>query len=292
MTKRKFCLIVNPYAGNGEAIRVLKQVEQTLKVLPIDFHIVISKDVADAQTHALNAVNQGEYVAVLGGDGSASTIAEALRNQHGTLAIIPAGRGNDFARMLKYPQDPIEACRILAYGQEKVVDMGQANEKPFLGICSLGFDSIANKIANQTTIIKGRAVYIYAALRALFQYQPALFHITIDGKKHEYTAYTIAVANSQCYGGGMFLAPNASIEDELLDIVIIGAIPKHRLLFNLPRVFKGTHINEPNVTVLRGRNVHIEAEPQYMAFADGDAVCSSPLNIQVLPKSLRVLVPN
>jgi len=116
--------------------------------------------------------------------------------------------------------------------------------------------------------------------------------VTIDGKEYPHTGYTVAVANSQCYGGGLYLSPQSSIQDGLLDVVFLGDIKKYRMIQNIPRLFKGTHINEPGFSVVSGRHIQIETETQYTAYADGDAVQSSPVDIRVLPKSLRVLVPN
>lgn len=291
MTQRSFCILVNPTAGNGRTMQVLKSVEETLARLPLKFRTVITTTIAEAQNTAQEAINQGEYIAILGGDGTARGIAGIVNKMQGVLALLPAGRGNDIFRMLKVPLDPIAACQILAYGSETQIDMACVNDQPFLGICSLGFDSIAAQLANNARLIKGRAVYLYGGLRTLWGWKAIKFNVNIDGSAFEHVGYTVAVANSQVYGGGMQLAPNASIQDGLLDIVLIGKVPKIRMLVNMPRIFKGTHTNEPGFKIIRGRSVTIETDPQFTIFADGDAISAPPASITVMPSALRVLVP-
>lgn len=291
MPKRKICVLVNPAAGNGRAQSILKLVENRLKELSVDFRIIITRDIADARSRALEASGAGEYVAVMGGDGTVSEIAGVLRNLQGTLGLIPGGRGNDFARMLGYPLEPLQACEVLARGQELVVDMGLVNHKPYLSICSLGFDSLANQIANDTNLIKGRAVYLYAGLRALLQWKPAVFIVTIDGREYRHTGYSVAVANSRCYGGGMYLSPSSSLMDGLLEVVMLGDVNKFHLIRYIPRLFNGTLKHEQGYKVIQGRHVHIRTEQAMTAYADGDAVQSAPVEISVLPQSLRVLAP-
>ncbi len=274
-----------------EQYKTLKQAEKYLTRLPVNFRTVLTKNIADAQQHAADAVSKGEYIAVIGGDGSINAITPILKNSNGVLAVIPAGRGNDFARMLNYPLNTAGACEVLAYGKEITIDMGLANQKPFLNICSIGFDSLANTIASQTKLITGAAVYVYAGLRALYHWQALDFKVTVDGKDYAHRGYNVAVANSQCYGGGLYLSPHSSIHDGLLEVILLSDIKKHRLIANIPRLFKGTHINEPGFTILTGKKIRIETNTPYAAYADGEKLQCSPIDIEVLPNSLRVLVP-
>lgn len=291
MIKNKVCLLVNPYAAQGLSLRVLKKIEATLTRLKINFETVLAHNISQAQKLAQDAANSDEYIFVLGGDGTLRIVAEVVQYTEAVVSIIPCGRGNDFARILNIPIDPVAACVALAEGVIKIIDMGEVNRKPYLSICSLGFDSIANEIANRTKFIPGRAIYIYAGLRALMHWQPTTFHVEIDDTSFDHVGYTVAVANSKCYGGGMQLAPNASINDGYLDVVLIGDISKFRMLVNFPRVFRGTHITEPGFRMIRAKHVYIEADSKFTVFADGDPVSPPPANIRVLPNALRVLVP-
>jgi diacylglycerol kinase family enzyme len=135
-------------------------------------------------------------------------------------------------------------------------------------------------------------VYAYGALRALLGWQPARFRVTLDhGEAREVTGYYVAVANSKAYGGGMLLAPDASLQDGLLDVVIIGEVPKLRFLRLLPTVFKGEHVRQPNVQILRAGCVEVSADRPFTMYADGDPIAQLPATVRALPAALRAMVP-
>lgn len=289
MLKRNFCILVNPHANDGRATRIMPTVIDTLQNLGATFRCIISQDIAHAQATAEEAIKQGECLVAVGGDGTLRAIVEVVQRLQGTLAIIPAGRGNDFAKMLRIPTDPIGACQLLIDGKEKRVDIGSVNEQFFLTICTVGFDSVANEIANQTKWIRSRLVYVYGALKALIHWQPVTFHLEIDGKPLEHIGYTVSVANTRNYGGGLNLAPDASLQDGIFDIVLVGAITKFRILMNIPKVFFGKHVNEPGFTILRGKNIRIDTDQKYGIYADGDFICKPPGMISIVPAALRVI---
>lgn len=291
MIEKKVCLLVNPYAANGQPVRMLKKIEATLTRLHINFYTFVINSIPEAQKLAREAADNDEYIFILGGDGTLRVIAEVLTYTKTVIAIIPCGKGNDFARVLNIPIDPIAACEALVNGVDKVIDMAEVNHKPYLSICSLGFDSVANEIANRTNFISGRAIYAYAGLLALISWKPATFYVQTDETSFEHVGYTVAVANSKCYGGGMLLAPNASITDGYLDVILIGNVSKTRMLVNFPRIYRGTHINEPGFKMIRAKFVHIETDSKYTIFADGDPIAPPPADVRILPRALRVLVP-
>ncbi len=134
-------------------------------------------------------------------------------------------------------------------------------------------------------------VYVYAALRALRGWRHANWHVVIDGEPRSFRGYSVAVANSGVFGGGMYLVPDASLDDGLLDVVLTGEAPKRRFLANLPRVFKGTHVTSRNLTFLRGREIGFHADRPFRAYADGDPIAALPVTIRVVPRALKVLAP-
>lgn len=292
MNHKRFCILVNPFAGNGRALKVFKKVEAILSSLPIRFRSIITQDISMARLKAAEASARGEIVVTVGGDGSARAVAGVLHDCQGKLALIPAGRGNDLARMLKIPSNPIEACKLLPHAVLTAIDMASVDDQPFLGICSLGFDSLANKMANKTKLVRGSAAYLYSGIYTLCRWKPIKFNVTIDGVCFAHEGYTVAVANAQNYGGGLYLAPHASIQDGLLDVILIGCIPKWRMIRNIPRLFRGAHTQEPGFTVIQGKTVHIEADPQFTVFADGDAICAPPVTVKIMPAALQVLTPS
>jgi YegS/Rv2252/BmrU family lipid kinase len=289
---REVALVVNPSAGGGRAARVLPAVQARLRALGCSVETVTTRDLAHARRLAAEAARNGRVVATLGGDGLLGCVAGALREIPGAVVgILPGGRGNDFARVLGIPRDAEAACEVIAHGVPKAVDLATAADRTFIGIASLGFDSEANRIANTAPARLGQLVYVYGALRALAAWRPACFRVDVDGEHVQFTGWSVAAANSKAYGGGMLLAPDASLQDGALDVVIISRTSRLRYLRSLPKVFKGTHVSLPWVRVLRGAQVRVDADRPFVVYADGDPIGELPITFRALPGALQVLVP-
>lgn len=284
-------VICNPVAGGGRAIRHLPAAVEELERLDVEHRVVQTRDIDHARAEAVVAVEAGETVAALGGDGLLRPIAAVLRNTESALAILPGGRGNDLARVLGVPSDPVAAARLAVEGRERLIDVGTVDGEPYLGIASFGFDSECNRIANEAKLIRGNLVYLYSAVRALASWRPATFTVTVDGVPHEMTGYSVAVANSKAFGGGMMLAPQAELDDGLLDVVMIVQTSKLKYASGLPRVFKGTHLSNPSVHVLRGSRIELAADRDFEIYADGDPIGQVPALVEVESRCLRVVTP-
>lgn len=288
---RRFAVICNPAAGGGRALKRLPAAVAELERLGAEHRVVRTRDLEHARESARAAAEAGETVLAVGGDGLLRPIAAVLRHTDSALAIVPGGRGNDLARVLGVPRDPAAAARTAVEGRERTIDMATVDGEPYLGIASFGFDSDANRIANDARLVRGNVVYLYAALRALAAWRPARFTVTVGGERHELAGYSVAVANSQAYGGGMYLAPQASLDDGRLDVVAVGAGSKLRFLSKLPKVFRGTHLRDPSVSVFAGRVVEVASDRDFDIYADGDPVGRTPARIEVDAGALRVIVP-
>ena len=287
---RDLCLIVNPTAGAGRAAKLLGAVEAELRGMGLRFRVERTSSMEHARECSRRAAAAGEIVAAMGGDGLTGAVAGELRDGAGVLAVLPGGRGNDFARKLGIPSDPVAACALLR-GPERRIDLAAVGEGTYLGILSAGLDSDANRLANENTLPLGTAVYAYAALRALAAWKTAHWTVTIDGETREFDGYSVAVSNSGVYGSGMFLVPDARMDDGMLDVVLAEALPKRRYLANVPKVFKGMHVDEPGLTFLSGRRVSFHADRPFTAYADGDPIAELPATVEVVPGTLRVLAP-
>jgi len=193
--------------------------------------------------------------------------------------------------VLGIPTEPAAAARIAVEGRERMIDVARVDGRPFLGIASFGIDSDANRIANDARLVGGNVVYLYAALRALLSWRPAHFTVTVDGEREEITGYSVAMANSRAYGGGMYIAPEAELDDGDLDVVTLAGSSKLRCLRLLPKVFKGTHVRSPDVHVRRGSVVEVAADRPFEVYADGDPVGALPATVSVESRCLRVIVP-
>jgi YegS/Rv2252/BmrU family lipid kinase len=258
----------------------------------VEYTVEPTESLHHAEALGRAAAADARMAVAFGGDGMVAAVAEGIRAPRGLLGVLPGGRGNDFARVLGIPLEPVAACRVLVAGVARELDLGQVGTRTFVGIASCGFDSEANRIANQTRLVRGNLVYAYGALRALLGWQSARFRVTLDhGEAREVTGYSVAMANSKAYGGGMLLAPDASLQDGLLDVVIIGEVPKLRFLRLLPTVFKGEHVRQPNVQILRAGCVEVSADRPFTMYADGDPIAELPATVRALPAALRVMVP-
>ncbi len=288
----KLALIVNPAAGGGRARRALAEVQQELTRLGLEHRAELTRGLDHARELASVASAAGEVAVAFGGDGLVSAVAGALKYSDGVLGVLPGGRGNDLARTLGISLQPRAACGVLATGVVRSLDLCEVDGKTFIGIASCGFDSDANRIANRARLVRGNLVYAYGALRALITWRPATFTVALDDDvRRTVTGYSVAAANSKAYGGGMLLAPDASLQDGLLDVVIVSHTPKLRFLRLLPTVFSGAHVKQDNVEVLRGRIVQISASRPFTMYADGDPIAELPVTVRALPGAVRAIVP-
>lgn len=288
---RPLALIVNPSSAGGRTLQRLPRVEEALDQRRITFRVERTRDAQHACTEALGAVDAGELPVVMSGDGLVGIVGGVLAGAETPLGIIPGGRGNDLARVLGIPSDPAGAVEVLARGEVREIDVGEANGRRFLGIASAGFDSECNRLANETRLIRGNLVYAYSALRTLWAWKPARFSIKVGEQSMRFTGYTVAAANSKAYGGGMFLAPEADLSDGELDIVMVGQVGKLRFLANLPKVFKGRHVDGDRVRVMRAPRVELDASRPFALYADGEHLTELPADVRVLPRALRVVAP-
>lgn len=286
-----YCLLVNPSAGSGRAMKRLPAIRAELDRRGMHHQVVMTTGIGHGCREASAAAGRGEIPVVVSGDGLIGKVGGVLAGSGTPLGIVPGGRGNDLARVVGIPTDPAEAVAVLAAGDRRRIDVGEANGERFLCIASCGFDSDANRIANETKAISGALVYAYAALKALWQWKPARFTVTVDGAETVVTGYSTVVANSQAYGGGMFVAPQAVLDDGLLDVVLTGDGPKRRFLGGLPQVFKGTHIEREDVTTLRGRVVEVAADRPFAVYADGDELTDLPMRVSLLEGALELIAP-
>src|SRR4051794_10233914 len=284
-------LLANPSAADGRSLKCLDVVRATFEERGANYEMASPAGRDAARQVARAAGARGETVVAVGGDGTIGLIAGALRDTPGRLGVIPAGRGNDFARVLKIPTDPAEAARVALDGHERVVDVGDVDGETFVCIASLGFDSDANRIANEAKLVKGNLVYLYAALRALAGWKHANFHVVVDGAVHDVRGWSVAVANSKAYGGGMYVAPDAELDDGKFDVVMGSESSKLTFLKDIGKVFKGTHSELPYVHTVRGETVEISSDRPFDIYADGDPIGRTPATVSISPRSLNVLVP-
>ena len=295
MSRRRFRVLVNTTSGSGGAAAAVLAVQRLLREAGADVTVETSVSVAHSQDVVAEAVPRGEVVVAAGGDGMLASIAGAVVATGGVLGVVPSGRGNDFVRMLGLPHEPDAVARCLLRGREDAVDVirtqGADDERVVLGSMYAGVDSLASHLVDHARRLPGPLQYPYAAVRALLTYQPSEFTVTVDGVVHRQAAYNVVVANSGFYGKGMHIAPTADVRDGLLDVVVLPAGSRLSMVRRLPRVYDGSHVDLPGVTVLRGRSVTVSADRPVEAYGDGELLGPLPRTATVIPRAIQVLVP-
>lgn len=284
-------LLANPASAHGRALKLLPQLEHELDARRISFRVERTHGLEDGVERALRAGEAGEVPVVISGDGLIGAVGGALAGSEIPLGVVPGGRGNDLARVLGIPDEPEAVVAMLVAGQTRQIDVGEVNGQRFLGIVSVGFDSEANRLANETRWLRGNLVYAYAGVRTLLGWKPARFTIRVGEERERFSGYSVSVANSKAFGGGMFIAPDADLADGEFDVVTVGEVGKLRFLSNLPKVFKGTHVEEDEVRVFRASRLELSASRAFPVYADGEHLTDLPAKLRVLPEALSVIVP-
>ncbi|GAA4393116.1 diacylglycerol kinase family protein [Actinomadura verrucosospora] len=291
---RAFTAIVNPAAG-GASASCLIPLARLLRDAGAEVDVEYSRGMEHAADAARAAAEAGRVVLGVGGDGLVGCVGGALAGTGALFGIVPAGRGNDFARQLGVPSDPERLARLLLEGEPRAVDAIDANGTAVLGSVYAGVDAVANDNANRTRLLRGSAAYYVGALRAIASWRHADYLITVDGERYRREGYTVVAANSGYYGFGKHIAPGARVDDGLLDVVLIRKAPRTLFFAVMRELEAGTHVRRPEVEVLRGREVRIElagGSGRTLPYgADGELPGILPVTARVMPGALRVLAP-
>ncbi|TQL18456.1 diacylglycerol kinase family protein [Streptomyces sp. SLBN-134] len=291
---RQFTAVVNPTAGAATGAAVLLALARHLREAGAELRTDYSHSLDHARELARDAGRRGRIVLAVGGDGIAGAVGGALSGTGATLGLVPAGRGNDFARALGVPREPEALARALLHGEPRPVDTVQVSSAVHdravvLGSVYAGVDALANRHANRSRLLRGSASYYAGGLRAVTTWRPARYRVTVDGEEHPHTGYTVVAANSGFYGSGRIIAPGARVDDGLLDVVMIREAPR-RLFFTLMNELRtGAHVRRPEVRILRGAEIRVEADRDLPYGTDGEVDATLPVTARVLPGALRVL---
>ncbi|MFD7609351.1 diacylglycerol/lipid kinase family protein [Streptomyces sp. NPDC059828] len=291
---RQFTAVVNPTAGGSSGAAGLLVVARLLREAGAELDTQYSRSLEHAQELARQAGEQGRVVLAVGGDGMAGCVGGALSGTDAVLGLVPAGRGNDFARALGLPTDPAELVDVLLNGSPRPVDTIEVESAvhartSVLGSVYSGVDAVANLHANSAKLLRGSASYYAGGLRAMATWRPAAFRVTVDGVEYERSGYTVVAANSGYYGSGRNIAPGARIDDGLLDVVIIRHAPRHLFFAMMNELKTGAHVDRPEVEIVRGKEVRIEADRPVPYGTDGEVNATLPVTARVQPGALKVL---
>jgi diacylglycerol kinase (ATP) len=290
--RRRVALLVNPTSGKGRGAREGAQAADRLREHGVTVELMVGSDGAEATGLARAAVERGyDAVVAVGGDGMLHLVLQAVAGTATPLGVVPAGSGNDFARLLGLaPHDPVAAADVIAGGLLRTVDAARVGERWYAGVLSSGFDSNVNERANRMRWPKGASRYNVAILAELRVFQAVAFAVHLDDERLDCEAMLVAVGNGTSYGGGMQVCPAAQVDDGLLSVTVLGKLSKVEFLRVFPRVYKGTHVEHPAITVHAAKSVRLEAAG-VVAYADGEYVAPLPVQVDCVPGALTVLVP-
>lgn len=289
-------LFVNPTAGRGRGAHAALPAARAFRDAGLSVRTVQGTDAPDALRRAREAVARGTGALVaVGGDGMVSLALQAVADTSTPLGVVAVGTGNDFARAVGLPlREPAAAARLaaglLAAGGRRI-DLGRVGDRWFGTVLASGFDSRVNDRGNRMRLPVGRFKYDLAMIAELAAFEPVPYRLTFDdGSERLIDATLVAVGNGTSYGGGMRICADARMDDGLLDVTVVGDCSRTTLLKVFPRVYRGTHLDHPVVSVHRARAVTLDA-PGVTGYADGEPLGPLPLTAHCVPGALRILAP-
>jgi diacylglycerol kinase (ATP) len=283
-------VIVNPASGRGRGAAYARRLLAALAARGLRPRVWRTTGRGSAEELSRRALAEGfSAVVACGGDGTIHEAAQALANSEVALCPAPAGRCNDFARMLGRLYTPEEAARRLCQGRVRRVDLARAGGRVYCTVGAVGFDAEVSRYVDQARLwVRGRAAYLWGVARVLARYRPRPMRVRWEGGGHEGPLFLAAVANTPTYGNAIPIVPGARADDGLLDLCLVGPVSSARVMRVLPRVLRGRHLDLPEVSLVRTPWVEIDGRGLEL-WADGEPVGPSPLAIQALPRALAVV---
>lgn len=289
---RQIALLANPTAGRGNADQILDAVTARLAASGAVVEHLIGDDAEHALELARKAAADGvDTVVTLGGDGMVHVAVQALADTEVSLGVVPLGTGNDFARALGIPTDPLAAADVVVRDEpRRRIDLGRSGETWFATVLAAGFDAAVNERANAMRWPHGDLRYTLAALSVIRSWKPVPYRLEIDGVVREQEAMLLAIANTESYGGGLRIAAGCDPSDGLLDAILIKPVSRLEFLRVFPGVRQANHLTHPAFERIRARRITASA-PGVVAYSDGERLGSLPLDVECVPSALGVLVP-
>ncbi|MFC7342719.1 diacylglycerol/lipid kinase family protein [Saccharopolyspora griseoalba] len=289
-------LVINPAAGGGLTAKVVGELVDHLRAV-CEVRTVMATSAEGTEAAVRRAVaDEADVLAVVGGDGVAHLAVQACAESETALALLPAGTGNDLARGLGIPREPVAAARAMAEAigceSRRRIDLGKvAGTGWFATVLCAGFDAATNARANRMRWPRGQRRYDLATALELAGLRQQPLRVETEGKLLDLNATLVALGNTPFYGGGVPVCPGADPGDGLFDVTVVGEVSRRELLRILPTVRSGGHVAHPAVTTLRASAVRLGGDNGWLAFADGEPQARLPLTVRNVPGALDVIDP-
>jgi diacylglycerol kinase (ATP) len=294
----KLLFIVNPTAGGGRGLRTWRVIEQAMSARGMPAEVRFTGRRGAATEFAVQGRQAGfETIVGVGGDGTLQEVVNGLVDTEGrcraALGVIPGGTGNDFSKLLTYPQDPLGALNVVLAGKERRIDLGRVNGRFFLNIAGIGFDAeVVRSLDLKPKRLPGATTYVLGVLRTIVNYTPTYLTIEFEGVTIRQKCLLVSVANGPAHGGGLRMCPGAITDDGLLDLCVAGDFGRLEAALMLPRVLKGRHVTHPKVRMYAGaKKVRVSSDAPVYVHADGELLGPTPAEVEIVPGALRVIWP-
>jgi diacylglycerol kinase (ATP) len=286
--------ILNPASGRGTGERWVSRLSEAL-ALAFREHAGCRTEVRlttsgeSAESLAREAAEAGcDLVIAAGGDGTLGGVINGVAGFACAVGLVPLGTGNDFARAVGVPLDPLGALGRIAAGSVRRIDVGIRDARRFVNVAGCGFDArVAERINAGYRSLRGSAAYVAAVAQTLLDFRASRFRVTVDNETIEEDAMMCAVANGTGYGGGMRVAPMARWDDGLLDVCLVLACKPMEFVRAFPTVYRGKHVGHPKVRYRRGARVLVECDPPQPVLLDGEVVTPTPARFDIIPGAIR-----
>lgn len=289
--KKKAVFIINLKSGTSDKAAIPGLIGETLDKDKFDYDIAITEYAGHASEIAAKAKSDGVDVAVaVGGDGTVNEVARAIVHSDTALGIIPCGSGNGLARHLLLPMNPRKAIELINTFEMRELDYGIINDYPFFCTCGMGFDAfVSMKFAEAGK--RGPITYIENVLREGLKYKPETYVITDESGTAREKAFLISCANASQYGNNAYIAPQASMSDGLMDVIIMEPFD----VFEAPQIsidmFNKTLDKSSKIKTFRCKRLHIHRDSPGVIHYDGDPVMTGKdINVELRPKGIKIIV--
>ncbi|MBW9214044.1 hypothetical protein KV102_04245 [Mumia sp. zg.B53] len=293
MSTRQITALVNPISGRGDSQRVWDPLEERLRAAGVDVATVVTTSVHHVGEAAFEAACAGRVVVAVGGDGMVRDVGGGVVRGDGVMAVVPGGRGNDFARGFGITEDPATLLEMLLHGPVRPIDVLDADGVVVLGNVYVGVDSRATRLINRMRRFPAVVAYRASGPLAMLTWRAPTFTLTTDGGTRTVRAHSVIAANSGRYGRGLDIVPSARVDDGLIDLLVASTdgLGRRHMAAYMVEAGTGAHVRRDAVDVVRTRSVTIAADGPVPVGIDGDEIGTLPITVRVRAGALRMVVP-
>ena len=291
MIRPRALAIVNPVAGNGKGAKIARRIADDLADVGLSVDVVVTPGPSEGARLASSAVEDGyETVIAVGGDGTANEVANGLVDTPVALGLYPIGSGNDFARALGYPRGRKKLGAFLASARPRRIDVGEVNGRIFLNVAGVGIDGhVAERVIASQRVVGPMLGYLVGSLVSIATYRPRPMRVTIDGTTREGRHLVVIAANGTHFGSGMKVAPDAKLDDGMLDVIVGGDLGRWASLVALGKIYFGIHIDGKTILAFRSPTLEVVLDRPLPMEVDGEATRADALHVRIRPQALTVL---